>query len=244
MLLDSHCHIDQYRDPSALVESCERAGIQTVAVTNLPNHYRLGLQHVAHLHHINMALGFHPLAVAKQGHELEEFLRLAPEANFIGEIGLDFSREGAASKKEQLTTFRAIAKAIGGSRKFVSLHSRGAEEVVLDVLQEFGVDHAVLHWYSGSLTVLERAIAGGFYFSVNPAMSRSDKGQRIIARIPRDRVLTETDGPYVKIGSRPAEPRDVASVVEFLAKAWGTSSEKASVQVLDNYRQVAPKQAG
>jgi TatD DNase family protein len=240
VLLDTHCHIDQYRDPSSVVESCERQGILTIAVTNLPSHYKIGVQHVAHLHHIKMALGFHPLAVAKQDRELDEFLRLVPGAACVGEIGLDFSRDGLSSKSQQLAAFRAIIKAISGTQKFLSLHSRGAEESVLDILNEFKVELAVFHWYTGSLIALDRAIAGGFYFSINPAMIRSDKGQRIVARIPRSRVLTETDSPYVKMGSRPAEPRDVSVVIQFLAKVWGGSAEDASVQVLDNYRQMVP----
>ncbi len=125
MLLDAHCHIDQYRDPLSIAESCERLRIMTVAVTSLPSHYRLGTQHVEHLHHVTLALGFHPLVAAKHYHELDEFLRLAPSAAFIGEIGLDFSREGLASKSHQLTAFRCIAKAMAGNRKFISLHSRG-----------------------------------------------------------------------------------------------------------------------
>ena len=240
MLLDAHCHIDQYRDPPSIAESCERQGILTVAVTNLPSHYKMGIEHIAHLRHVKMALGLHPLAVAKQGRELDQFLRLVPEVSHVGEIGLDFSREGLGSKDQQLTAFRAIIKAISGTRKFVSLHSRGAEETVLDILDEFQVKMAVFHWYSGPLTVLDRAIAAGFYFSVNPAMIRSDKGQRILGRIPRDRVMTETDGPYVKLGSRPAEPRDVAEVIAFLARVWGLSVEDASARVLDNYRQIVP----
>ena len=192
------------------------------------------------LRYIKMALGFHPLAVAKQDCELDQFLRLMPEVTHVGEIGLDFLREGLGSKNQQLAAFRAIIKAVSGIRKFVSLYSRGAEETVLAILDEFQVKMAVFHWYSGPLTVLDRAIEAGFYFSVNPAMIRSEKGQRILTRIPRDRVLTETDGPYVRVVSRPAEPRDVAEVIKFLATVWGDSVEDASARVLDNYRQIVP----
>ncbi len=238
MLLDAHCHIDQYRDPSSVAEACERMGLLIVAVTSLPSHYKIGIQHVGRLRHVKLALGFHPLVAAKHSHELNEFLRLAPNVMFIGEIGLDFSREGLASKSRQLTAFRTICEALAGSGKFISLHSRGAEETVLDVLQEFKVEQAVFHWYSGSVNILNRAIDGGHYFSVNPAMVRSIKGRQILATIPRERMLTETDGPYVRIGTRPAEPSDVSRVVEFLGEAWGVTAEEASAQVLRNYRQI------
>jgi TatD DNase family protein len=82
VLLDAHCYIDQYRDPSSIAESCERLQIMTIAVTSLPSHYRIGIQHVGHLHYVKLALGFHPLAVAKH-HEMDDFLRLAPSVAFI-----------------------------------------------------------------------------------------------------------------------------------------------------------------
>jgi len=94
----------------------------------------------------------------------------------------------------------------------------------------------VLHWYSDTLTALRRATQQGCFFSVNPAMVRSKHGQEIIAATPRERVLTETDGPYVKVDGRPAEPGDVRLVLEFLAKEWGTSLEAATAQVFENYK--------
>jgi TatD DNase family protein len=94
----------------------------------------------------------------------------------------------------------------------------------------------VFHWYSGPLPLLDRAIRQGFYFSVNPAMVRSKNGQGIIGRIPRDRILTETDGPYVKVGTRAAEPTDVRVVLEYLAKQWEISIGEAEGQVWENYQ--------
>ncbi len=238
MLLDAHCHIDQFPDPPSLAAACEETGVTTVAVTNLPSHYRAGLPHVSGFRLVHLSLGFHPLVAARHQHELQEFLRVVPEVAFVGEIGLDFSREGLATKAEQLAAFRSIVRACAGERKFITLHSRGAEDAVLTVLEEFAVPGAVFHWYSGPLPLLDRASRQGFYFSVNPAMVRSKNGQRIIGRIPRDRILTETDGPYVKVGNRAAEPTDVRVVLEYLAKQWETSSGEAEGQVWENYQRI------
>jgi len=236
VLLDAHCHVDRFPNPESIAAACERQRVTTVAVTNLPSHFKVGNQHVGGLQYVKLALGFHPLAVGKQHGELEEFLRLLPVAAFVGEIGLDYSKEGASTKREQLATFRAIAEALMGTQKFVTIHSRGAEDAVLDVLAEFQIQNPVLHWYSGTLAVLERAVEQGCFFSLNPAMIRSKKGQGIIARIPRARILTETDGPYVKIGSRSAEPSDVRGVVEFLAREWNVPLSEAIGQVFENFR--------
>jgi TatD DNase family protein len=106
------------------------------------------------------------------------------------------------------------------------VHSRRAETDTVGLLLDAGAT-AILHWYSGPLGQLERALQGGLYFSVNAAMLRSRNGQRIIAALPRERVVTETDAPYTKSGSRPAEPRDVPTVVADLARAWGTTPTDA-----------------
>jgi TatD related DNase len=92
--------------------------------------------------------------------------------------------------------------------KPLSVHSRRAEADCLDRLAHVGAA-AILHWYSGPVGQIDRAVAAGLYFSVNPAMLKSKNGQRIVDRIPRERVLTETDGPHTKVGQRIAEPRDI-----------------------------------
>lgn len=238
MMLDTHCHVDQFPNPLAVAEECEAESVITVAVTNLPSHYRAGLEHVKRFRRVKLALGLHPLVVAKHREELADFLRLLPQVSFVGEIGLDFSRKGIASKAEQVEAFEAIAQALGGTPKFVTLHSRRAEEAVLSILMEHKVETAVFHWYSGGLTILAKAVEQGFYFSVNPAMVRSANGQRIIARIPYDRLLTETDGPYVKVGNQPARPTDVTTVLGYLAEQWKTSVDDVAAKVHENFRRI------
>jgi TatD DNase family protein len=66
-------------------------------------------------------------------------------------------------------------------------------------------------------------------------MTHSNKGRGIITRIPRNRVLTESDGPYAKIENRPTQPSDVRNVIEFLSKEWGISVDETSKQVFQNY---------
>jgi TatD DNase family protein len=239
VLIDTHCHVDRFPDPAAIAARCERERLITVAVTNLPSHYSQDVRHVKALQYVKLALGFHPLVVGQYYRELDTFLGMLPKVDFVGEIGLDFSNEGISTKAQQLAAFRTIAKSLAETRKFVTLHSRGAADTVLAVLEEFNVTNAVFHWYSGSLGVLDRAIDRGFYFSVNPSMIHSNKGRKIITRIPRHRVLTESDGPYAKIQNRPTEPSDVRNVVEFLSKEWGISMDETSKQIFQNYSGLA-----
>lgn len=235
MLIDSHCHIDQFPDPLAFATKCQAKQVTTVAVTNLPSHFKLALPHLCELTCINLALGFHPLAVGKGRSEINQFLALVGESKFIGEIGLDFSKEGLATKSDQQKVFECIIESISGTKKFVTLHSRGAADEVLDVLESRRVTNAVLHWFTGNSASLKRAIEMGCWFSVNPAMTRSKSGIATISHLPRDRVLTETDGPHVRVGNRPAEPTDVREVLAYLGTTWEISTAEAEDLVASNF---------
>ena len=126
-MLDSHCHLDRYPDPNGVAIEAARRGVFTIAVTNLPSHFRLGLPHVRRLSKVRLALGLHPLAAEQHGRELPEFDELLPTTSFVGEIGLDFSREGRASADRQITSFKSVLMGLSGTKKFVSVHSRRAE---------------------------------------------------------------------------------------------------------------------
>jgi TatD DNase family protein len=184
---------------------------------------------------VRPALGFHPLAVAGNEGELPLFLTLLRDVQFVGEIGLDSSREGASTYTEQLRVFRAIAAQLVGKRRFVTLHSRGAEEDVADILHESGVTECVFHWFSGGPKALRTVIERGHYFSINPAMVATQKGRSLITLVPRDRILTETDGPYVKVAGRLANPCDVRGVLSGIADIWGTAVEDVEAQVAENF---------
>ena len=85
---------------------------------------------------------------------------------------------------------------IKGKKKIVSVHSRNAEIELLDMLCEFEIKNVIFHWYSGPVDLIPSIIERGFYFSINESMCRSKNGQSIIGKIPREKILTETDAPY------------------------------------------------
>jgi TatD DNase family protein len=235
MLIDAHCHIDRYPDPMRVANRAETDGILTVAVTNLPSHYQIGSQHATRLRHVCLALGLHPLVAGQHRGEVQLFRRLAPSVSFVGEVGLDFSREGKGTATAQIEVFREILLALGRRPVFITLHSRQAESKVLEMLAEFGVGPAVFHWFTGSPGHLVEAARAGHYFSVNPAMVGSAKGRSLIELMPQDRVLTETDGPYVKLGTRAAEPHDVRAVVSHLSQVWGRTEPETEELIVTNY---------
>lgn len=238
-MLDTHCHLDLYPDPTRTALNAESAGVFVVCVTNLPSAFLAARPHVRKFKRVRLALGLHPLsAELHTDNELSQFKKLVGETSFIGEVGLDFSRQGRETKGRQLNSFQFVLRALNREPKFVTIHSRQAESAVLEVLQQEYPHPVVFHWYSGAMKCLEDAIQAGHFFSINPAMIRSAKGRDVISRVPRERILTESDGPFVQMGSRAIEPADVRAVEETLGTIWQTDILLARTIVQQNFQRL------
>lgn len=234
-MIDTHCHIDMYKNPHSIAEESERLGIVTIGMTLLPSHFELGFEHVKQYKKVRLALGMHPLKSELHKSEFSKFLFYLDHTSYIGEIGLDFSREGINKKDLQIESFKRILSSISGKPKIISLHSRRAEKEVLQLLIENNIQNAIFHWYSGSISLIDKISKYGYYFSVNPAMIKSENGKKIIERIPKNLILTETDGPYIKIKDNLVRPKDVGLVEEFLAKKWSSTLSEVDEQIHKNF---------
>ncbi|WP_424184177.1 TatD family hydrolase [Actinokineospora sp. G85] len=233
-MTDTHCHIDAYDNPLAVLDDARAAGIHVVAVTEDPGTYRLLRTRLGRRDGVDVALGFHPLrAGSASPHDLARFFRLLPQATWIGEIGLDFSRVGVPTRKQQLRVFEAILSEPQLRNRPVTVHSRGAERETITRLAQTQIP-AILHWYTGPLSAVDDALAAGLLFSVNPAMTRSKKGAALLQHVPSEHVLLETDGPYARIGNRPSVPSDLIATVKYLAGLWEISPSEACKKLAQN----------
>jgi TatD DNase family protein len=233
---DAHCHLDLYSDPYSVAVAAEQQQIATVAVTNLPSAYYAAKPHMRSFKHLKLAVGLHPLLA--ENHTEEEkrlFVEALSETSYVGEIGLDFSKQGLRTKERQVGSLEFVLTFLQRERKLVTVHSRRAEIVVLRLLEAFDVHPVIFHWYSGTLSTLREIIGAGHYVSVNTAMIRSENGQRIAEHIPRDRMLTETDGPFVRAGGRSVLPRDAALVTRYLAQRWDMPRDVVANQLDGNF---------
>lgn len=237
-LIDTHCHIDLYKNPHDIAEESERLGIITIGMTLLPSHFELGYKHVQHYKKVRLALGMHPLKAEFHENEFNDFVRYLEHTSYIGEIGLDYSREGVTTKEIQLKSFHKILESLRGKKKILNLHSRKAENDVLNSLIEYEIKNAIFHWYTGPVKLVDQIAKNGFYFSVNPSMLRSQNGISIIQAIPKQRLLTESDGPFAMIGPNPVKPKDVQLVITYLTKAWKMQVNEVSKQINDNFSQL------
>lgn len=236
MLIDTHCHIDLYQNPKELLKKCDREGITVLAMTNLPSHFEMGYSHVVPYKKIRLALGMHPLYAKEHEKEFSLFLKNLPKTSYIGEVGLDFSREGIHTKEIQVHYFKKILSEVQGKKKLLSLHSRKAEKEVLNFLLQYRINSAIFHWYSGAIGLIDQIVQNGYYFSVNPAMIKSEKGRAIIKRIPIRSLLTETDGPFIEYNARQVTPHDVSLVEEYLSISWQKSRIEVSEIINSNFQ--------
>lgn len=201
MIIDTHCHIDMLSSPESYLMEKEQCGDITLGMTNLPSHFAMGFPYFNKLKKSRLALGFHPQLAQSHIAELRDFSNFISKTSYIGEVGLDFSKNYVDSRDTQLSSFDFICQCIHGTNKIVSVHSRKAEKEVLDILKKYAIKKVIFHWYSGPLGLIEDIVNEGYYFSINEAMTKSNSGRNIINKIPRNRILTESDSPFNKLSN-------------------------------------------
>ena len=235
-MIDFHCHLDLYPDPHAVVEECSLRKLYVLSVTTTPSAWDGTLALAAHSPRIRTALGLHPQLAHQRKHELPMFDRILPQARYVGEVGLDGSPELKPHWSAQVAVFEHILDACSSAGgRILSIHSRRAAAAVLEYLEKFpraGV--FVLHWFSGTQRELGRAIELGCWFSVGPAMLAGERGRSLTSRMPLDRIMTETDGPFARVNDLPLQPWDAGIALESLGRLWGVTQEEASAVLNDN----------
>ena len=239
-MIDCHCHLDLYPNPAKVARSCIELKVGVISVTTTPTAWRGTSRLAIGGASIHTAVGLHPQIAHQRKHELPLFEELLVETRFVGEIGLDGSRELKPFWRDQLQVFEAVLAACRRAKgRILSIHSRRATSKVLELIAaqpEAGIP--ILHWFSGSPDDLARANACGCWYSVGPAMLASRKGRALVSLMPRDRVLTESDGPFALIDDRVAMPWDVANAIDTIARLWRVSNMETAQAVRENFAQL------
>jgi TatD DNase family protein len=187
---------------------------------------------VRHRHdeHLTWGLGVHPgVAASRATWDPEEFATLLPDFVLVGEVGLD-RRAGDLPGQQRI--LREILRQCSAKQVLLSLHSTGATAAVTDMLLEQPHPGAILHWFLGTSDEINLATKAGAYFSANAGMSRS-----ILAALPEDRVLPETDYPARQTGAR--RPADTTAFERSISEVWGVTAEEARIRLWRNFRTLA-----
>ena len=236
-LFDTHCHVDLYPDPAKVVAECDRAGIYTIAVTNAPTVFSATHEMVAKSRYVRAAVGLHPELVMSHANDLDKFWSALEQTRYVGEIGLDYVTQDQAIRARQRQVLAQILERCANyGDKVLTLHSRRAAGDVIEAIGPAYPGRVILHWYAGTQRDLKRAVDYGFYFSINPHMASAQSSTRLIQKMPPDRVVLETDGPFVAVEKRPAQPSDTRRVVECLASMWDKSESDTAELLFVNFQ--------
>lgn len=262
MLVDSHCHLDFpdfAEDRDLLVGRAAAAGVGImVTISTRVRKFDEVVAVAERYPSVYCSVGTHP----HNAHEeldvtTEDLIRLAghPKVVAIGEVGLDYHYD-TAPRDAQAEGFRRHIAAARQTGLPLVIHARNADEDMAAILTEEtgkGAFPAILHCFSSGRELAMTGVRLGLYVSFSGILTfkRSDELRAIAAEIPADRLLVETDAPYlapVPHRGHRNEPAFVTETAAVLAEVRGVSGEAIAAQTTDNFfrlfRKVPPPAAG
>ncbi len=227
--MDFHCHLDLYQNAKQVYSETLQRTEFVWLVTTSPMAYLATSRVLAATQKCFISPGLHPEIVDKKSNELDMLLSQIEVCAGVGEIGLDGSTRYRQHYELQTHIFKSVVEncaRLGG--RVLSIHSRAAAKDVLDILDANpGFGTAVLHWFTDSPSMLRRAVEIGCWFSIGPARMETANGRNLAALMPRDRDVSESDGPFAKVRGVHVMPWDANTVAIKLAEIWRVSQDDA-----------------
>jgi len=268
MLIDSHCHLDDYEDLPAVLERARAAGVERLLAIGIgegPETMQRALE-LAHEHpQVWASAGIHPQEAHQATPEalakLETLVR-DPRCIAVGEIGLDYYHVDNPDVATQKNAFAAQMKIAVAARKPITIHCRTSELAtpaakakyepadawgdLLTLIAEHwtpGGLPGIMHCFSGSEEKARRSLDVGFYlsFAGNVTYPKSGVIQSVAKWAPADRILVETDAPFlapVPLRGQRNEPAHVALTAKFVAELRGVSLDELSAQTTANFERL------
>lgn len=255
MIVDSHCHLDFATfdaDRDAVVARARAAGVGTmVTISTRVRHFHALRETAAQYDRVYCSVGTHPHHADEEldvtADELAE-LAADPLVVAIGEAGLDYHYDNAPRDAQEEGFRRHIAAARRTQLPLV-IHARDADDDVAAILTDEmgkGAFQAVLHCFSSGIELARRGVELGCYVSFSGILTfkRSDALRAIAAEIPLDRLLVETDAPYLAPvphrGNR-NEPAYVVEIAHVLAEVKGLDFDTLTEQTTANFLRLFKK---
>lgn len=251
MYIDSHCHINfpelAARLPEILAKMADNGVTHALCVSvDLPDFPKI-VELAEAYPQIYASVGVHPDYEETPEPSVEDLIRLSnhPKVIAIGETGLDYYRL-QGDLEWQRERFRTHIRASRATRKPLIIHTRAASEDTIRIMREEGAGTeaggvgGVMHCFTESLEVAQAAMAMGFYISFSGIVTfKSAKELQAVAlQVPLDRMLIETDSPYlapVPNRGKMNEPGFVRHVGEFLAKLKAVPEERLAQETTNNF---------
>ncbi|HUW80559.1 MAG TPA: TatD family hydrolase [Acidocella sp.] len=259
MLVDSHCHLDYFSAPgeqAQVIARARAAGVeQMVTIGVTLSQSRQAIEIAENNEHVWACVGIHPNHAGEEGPvpEAATIAALAahPKVIGIGESGLDYFYD-KASRDVQERNFRAHIRAAQISGLPLAIHARDADEDIARILAEEraggGDFNFLLHCFSSGRKLAEAAVEMGGYISFSGILTfpKSLELREIAADIPLDRLLVETDSPYlapVPFRGKRNEPAYTVHTAKVLGEIKGLAPEAVAALTTHNFRTLYRKAA-
>ena len=253
MLIDSHCHLDRLDltpfDYSfkRFVEDTVRGGVDHMLCVSITLERYVSMYDLVRPYpEISVSVGVHPTESKCQEPSVDDLIRLGqdPRVVAIGETGLDYFHDDVPAS-DQLERFRVHVEAARTLKKPLIIHTRDAREDTLALLSEtqaFEVG-GVFHCFTEDWETAQRALDLNFYISLSGIVTFRNAAQiqEVARRVPLERLLIETDSPYlapVPLRGKPNYPAYVRHVCDFVASLRGVSSDELADQTAVNYQRL------
>ncbi|HZT88061.1 MAG TPA: TatD family hydrolase [Stellaceae bacterium] len=246
MLVDSHCHLDfaDFGDErDVVIARAQAAGVGTMLTICTRLDQFAEVRAVAEANpRIWCSVGAHPHEAADHADlSADELVALAryPRVVGIGETGLDFHYD-LSPRDVQERVFRAHVAAAKQADLPLIVHAREADGAIAHILEEERPPAGVLHCFSSGRGLAERALALGFYISISGIVTfrNADEVRAIVRDVPLDRLLVETDAPYlapVPYRGRRNEPAYVVATAAAVARLKDVTPETLAARTTDNF---------
>lgn len=256
-LFDIHAHLTDSRlaaDRPGVLQRARDAGVTSIVSNGLnPEDNQLVLELAALEPDVHAAIGLYPVdAVMPEMEALGVDYRRTSQwhpddaidwvadhldqAVAVGEIGLDHYWVPAELWDLQETRFRRLVALAMEADKPIIIHTRKAEKRALDVLADMGATRVDWHCFSSKVKLGRRIAAHGHWLSIPANVQRAENFKQLLATLPRDRVLLETDCPYLPPERGTLnEPAMVAGTVRLAAELWETTEEAVVAQLEENF---------
>jgi len=255
MLVDSHCHLDrldlsQHQGSlDAALDAARQRGVGHFLCIGVSAQNAATVKALAERYaDVDCSVGIHPLDLSPGEAPALGWLMSEldhPRVIAIGETGLDYHYEPEAADLQQ-ASFRLHLEAAKQTAKPVIVHTRAAREDTLRLLREASLPQAgVLHCFTEDWPMAKAALDLGFYISLSGIVTfrNADALREVARQVPADRLLVETDSPYlapIPYRGKPNLPQYVREVAEFLAELRGEPYEQLAEQTTQNFKRLFP----
>lgn len=232
MYIDFHNHIDFYNKENIdkAIADINENKIITIACAMDEESYKYNKSIQVKSEYIIPTYGIHPWRAYENIKNLDKIQKYIKESKMIGEIGLDFHWiEDKNTYPYQIEVFEHFLKYAKEYSKYINVHTKGAEEIVLKLIKKYDVSNqTIIHWYSGEKDTLKKLIDSKCMFTISVDVGYSKKTEEVIKLIPTKQLIAETDGPTALewVNGNYGMPSEIKRVYNEICKIKNISIEE------------------